>query len=127
MTSLGKSLDQHGNILISSRWHEDGPGGKKVIRFKQQIVLQPKGKHPDQVRAEISAFRGNVMVELDSGYLFVCLHCGSRRSDKFGIGAYSDDDPPGYVWDEVCIKNAVLVTEDEYIAGRRAYEAARTT
>ncbi len=108
--------DPYGNIYLS--WEEKG--GHK---YCNKLLLCPWGKPMDQVRREAAEFHSNVLVP--EGWLYVCMHCGSRRMDRYGIGAYDEADANGdpYIWGPECIANAVLFSEEEYKEGRERYDA----
>lgn len=109
--------DPWGNIYCT--WVE-----RNGHKYCNKMFLCPWGKPMDVNRQAAASFHSNVMVPV--GWLYVCAHCGSRRMDKYGLSAFSDEDEfDPYVWGPECIANAVLVSEEEYEEGRRRYESAR--
>jgi uncharacterized protein YodC (DUF2158 family) len=111
------SYDQYGNVYCE--WQD-----RSGHRYANKMLLCPWGKSMDAVRAEAAAFHSNVLVP--EGWLYVCTHCGSRRMDRYGLSAYSDDDSDPYVWGPECIRNAILVSEEEYQQGRAIYDLKNT-
>lgn len=97
--------DHHGNVVTGLH-----------------LLLIPDGKSPEQVRAEAAAWNGPSVL-CPEGYLYVCTHCGSRRLDNRGLSSYDDNEGNPYVWEPICIQNAVLVSEEEYRRGREIYDA----
>lgn len=105
--------DPWGNVYCS--WTD-----RKGQTYCNKLFLCPWDKDMDQVRFEASQFHSNVLVP--EGWLYVCTHCGSCRMDRYGLSSYNDAENNLYVWDAECIKNAVLVSEEEYRRGRELYE-----